>query len=291
MSVFTKVLRAGEGKKVRRLAELVPLIGALEPEMQGLGDDALAHKTVEFKERLERGESLDDLLVEAYRRGARGGLARAGPASLRRPAHGRDGPALRLDRRDEDRRGQDPRVHAARLPQRARRAGRAHGDGERVPRHPRLRVDGTGPPLARAHGGSHRLRHRRSRPQAGRLRGGRHLRHQQRIRLRLPARQHDAEPRAHDPAGPRLCHRRRGRLHPHRRGPHPAHHLGPGRRGGPALLPVRLHRAHAHAATSTTRSTRRRRRSSPSSPGSRRWRRRSASTTSTTPCPSTTSTN
>src|SRR5208282_2500968 len=66
MSVFTKVLRAGEGKKVRRLAELVPLVGALEPEMQGLGDDALGHKTVEFRERLERGESLDDLLVEAY---------------------------------------------------------------------------------------------------------------------------------------------------------------------------------------------------------------------------------
>src|ERR1017187_278679 len=66
MSVFTKVLRAGEGKKVRRLADLVPLIGALEPEMQGLGDDALAHKTVEFKERLERGESLDDLAIEAY---------------------------------------------------------------------------------------------------------------------------------------------------------------------------------------------------------------------------------
>jgi len=66
MSVFTKVLRAGEGKKVRRLAELVPLINALEPEMQGLTHDALAHKTVEFKERLDAGETLDDLLVEAY---------------------------------------------------------------------------------------------------------------------------------------------------------------------------------------------------------------------------------
>jgi preprotein translocase subunit SecA len=66
MSVFTKVLRAGEGKKVRRLAELVPLIGALEPDMQALSDDALAHKTVEFKERLDQGETLDDLLVEAY---------------------------------------------------------------------------------------------------------------------------------------------------------------------------------------------------------------------------------
>src|SRR5271157_6452947 len=66
MSVFTKVLRAGEGKKVRRLAELVPLVGALEPEMQGLSDEALAHRTVEFKERLDQGESLDDLLVETY---------------------------------------------------------------------------------------------------------------------------------------------------------------------------------------------------------------------------------
>ncbi len=66
MSVFTKVLRAGEGKKVRRLAELVPMIGALEPEMQALSDDTLAHKTVEFRERLDQGESLDDLLIESY---------------------------------------------------------------------------------------------------------------------------------------------------------------------------------------------------------------------------------
>src|SRR6516164_275872 len=66
MSVFTKVLKAGEGKKVRRLAELVPLIGALEPEMQGLSDEALAHKTVDFRERLDNGETLDDLLIEAY---------------------------------------------------------------------------------------------------------------------------------------------------------------------------------------------------------------------------------
>src|SRR5271169_3883899 len=66
MSVFTKVLRAGEGKKVRRLQELVPLIGALEPDMQALSDDALAHKTIEFRERLDQGETLDDQLIEAY---------------------------------------------------------------------------------------------------------------------------------------------------------------------------------------------------------------------------------
>src|SRR5665213_2956496 len=66
MSVFTKVLKAGEGKKVRRLAELVEPISALEPEMQALSDAELAHKTVEFRERLDQGETLVDLLIEAF---------------------------------------------------------------------------------------------------------------------------------------------------------------------------------------------------------------------------------
>jgi preprotein translocase subunit SecA len=66
MSVFTKVLKAGEGKKVRRLAELVTPISELEPEMQALSEAELAHKTVEFRERLDQGETLDDLLIEAY---------------------------------------------------------------------------------------------------------------------------------------------------------------------------------------------------------------------------------
>ena len=66
MSVLTKVLRAGEGKKVRRLAELVPLVNALEPEMEARSDEELAALTRRFRERLDSGESLDDLLVEAF---------------------------------------------------------------------------------------------------------------------------------------------------------------------------------------------------------------------------------
>ncbi|MGH9088780.1 MAG: preprotein translocase subunit SecA, partial [Acidimicrobiales bacterium] len=66
MSVLTRVLRAGEGKKVRRLAEIVPMINELEPEMEALSDEELQHKTVEFRERLGEGESLDDLLIEAF---------------------------------------------------------------------------------------------------------------------------------------------------------------------------------------------------------------------------------
>ena len=103
MSVLTKVLRAGEGKKVRRLAELVPLVNALEPEMEARSDDELQAMTGAFRQRLDNGESLEDVLVEAFALVTRGGVAGARPAPLRRPADGGDGPPLRVDRRDEDR--------------------------------------------------------------------------------------------------------------------------------------------------------------------------------------------
>jgi len=66
MSMFSKVLRAGEGKKVRRLAELVPLVNALEPEMEARSDAELQAMTVDFRERLANGETLEDILVEAF---------------------------------------------------------------------------------------------------------------------------------------------------------------------------------------------------------------------------------
>ncbi len=66
INVLDRVLRAGEGKKVKRLAELVGYVNELEPEMEALSDEELSGKTVEFRERLSNGESLDDLLIEAY---------------------------------------------------------------------------------------------------------------------------------------------------------------------------------------------------------------------------------
>jgi len=72
MSFLTKVLRAGEGKKLKALQTLVPDINALEPEIEALSDDDLRHKTVEFRERLakvapeEVDDALNDLLLEAY---------------------------------------------------------------------------------------------------------------------------------------------------------------------------------------------------------------------------------
>ena len=66
MGILGKVLRTGEGKKVKALAGLVPEIGALEPEIEALSDDALAAKTVEFRQRLDNGADVDDLLIEAF---------------------------------------------------------------------------------------------------------------------------------------------------------------------------------------------------------------------------------
>jgi preprotein translocase subunit SecA len=66
MGILDRFLRAGEGKKLRALEALVPDISALEPDMERLSDDALCAKTGEFRQRIERGESLDDLLIEAF---------------------------------------------------------------------------------------------------------------------------------------------------------------------------------------------------------------------------------
>ncbi len=66
MAIFDKIIRAGEGKKLRRLAELVPPIEALAAEIEALDDAALRAKTDEFRGRLDAGETLEDLLVEAF---------------------------------------------------------------------------------------------------------------------------------------------------------------------------------------------------------------------------------
>jgi len=63
---FEKVLRFGEGRRMKRLQEQAAYIATLEPEFRDLSDDQLRAKTTEFRERLENGEELDNLLFEAY---------------------------------------------------------------------------------------------------------------------------------------------------------------------------------------------------------------------------------
>src|SRR6056297_691813 len=66
MGILDRILRAGEGKKLKALEGMVPDINALEPEIERLTDDALKAKTPEFRQRLDNGEELDDLLIEAF---------------------------------------------------------------------------------------------------------------------------------------------------------------------------------------------------------------------------------
>jgi preprotein translocase subunit SecA len=76
MGLFSKVLHAGEGRKLKALQALVPEVGAFEPEMQARSDDELRGMTAEFRRRLDavapmtdrqaRIDALDDLLPEAF---------------------------------------------------------------------------------------------------------------------------------------------------------------------------------------------------------------------------------
>jgi preprotein translocase subunit SecA len=61
-----KVLRLGEGRRLKRLQAQAEYVASLEPDLEELSDEELAAKTTEFKQRYENGETLEELLFEAY---------------------------------------------------------------------------------------------------------------------------------------------------------------------------------------------------------------------------------
>ena len=66
MSFFEKLFGSFSDKELKRIQPLADKVLALEPEMQKLTDEQLQAKTGEFKDRLAKGETLDDLLPEAF---------------------------------------------------------------------------------------------------------------------------------------------------------------------------------------------------------------------------------
>ncbi|HEY3544004.1 MAG TPA: hypothetical protein VGK79_15815, partial [Gaiellaceae bacterium] len=66
LGAFEKVLRVGEGRRMKRLQQQAEYIGTLEDDFEALSDEELAAKTVEFRQRLENGETLDEILFEAF---------------------------------------------------------------------------------------------------------------------------------------------------------------------------------------------------------------------------------
>lgn len=66
MGLIQKIFGTHSENELKRIYPIVDAIEALEPEMQKLSDQELKEKTKEFKRRLEEGETLDDLLPEAF---------------------------------------------------------------------------------------------------------------------------------------------------------------------------------------------------------------------------------
>src|SRR5215218_8005627 len=63
---FERVLRVGEGRRLKRLKGQAEYMTSLEPDFERLSDAELAGKTAEFKQRLENGEDVNDVVFEAF---------------------------------------------------------------------------------------------------------------------------------------------------------------------------------------------------------------------------------
>ena len=66
MGVFESIFGSVNKKELKKIEPIIKKIESYDKSMQQLSDDELKHKTVEFKERLKNGETLDDIMPEAY---------------------------------------------------------------------------------------------------------------------------------------------------------------------------------------------------------------------------------
>jgi preprotein translocase subunit SecA len=66
MGIFQKIFGTYSEREVKKLEKIADKIEALDESMQRLSDEELRAKTDEFKERLAKGETLDDILPEAF---------------------------------------------------------------------------------------------------------------------------------------------------------------------------------------------------------------------------------
>ena len=103
MNLFQKVFGTRSEHEVKRIMPLVEKTESLRPEMQKLTDEQLRDKTREFKKRLSEGETLDDLLPEAFAVVREGCEASSWYGALPCTAHWWYYPSSGTYRRDEDR--------------------------------------------------------------------------------------------------------------------------------------------------------------------------------------------
>ncbi len=224
-----KFFGSANDRRVKGYQSRVNDINALEPELAALSDEALKARTAEFRQQLAEGKTLDDFLVPAFATVREAAKRTLGQRHFDVQLIG--GMVLHEGDIAEMKTGEGKTLVATLPVYLNALAGKgvhvvtvndylASRDSEWMGQI----YNFLGPDRRR-----HRPRPRRCRAQ-GSLFARHHLRHQQRIRLRLSARQHEVPAGGHGPARPFLRHRRRSRLDPDRRGAHAADHLRPARR-------------------------------------------------------------
>ena len=187
--VLGRLLRVGEAKTLKRLRVIADHINAIEDDYVAMSDDELRGQTAAFKERLAKGETTDDLLVEAFAVVREAAKRTLGQRHFDVQLMG--GAALHLGNIAEMKTGEGKTLVST-LPA---YLNALEGKGVHIVTvndylaKRDSRVDGPGAPVPRAGGRRHPGPADPGRA-ARRLRRGHHLRHQQRVRLRLPARQH-----------------------------------------------------------------------------------------------------
>ncbi len=212
--LLKKIFGSRNDRLVRQYLQTVRKINALEPEISALSDDALRGKTAEFRQRVANGEALDALLPEAFAVVREAGKRVHGMRHFDVQLVG--GMVLHNGKIAEMRTGEGKTLVATLPAYLNALSGKgvhvitvndylASRDAEWMGRIYGFLGLTTGCNLSRmAHA------------EAGGLRGRHHLRHQQRVRLRLPARQHGLRGQRARAARPELRDRRRGGLHPDR---------------------------------------------------------------------------
>ena len=256
---FRKLFGSSNERRIKTYRPRVDEINALEKQLEALSDDALRARTAEFREQLAAGKTLDDILVPAFATCREAAKRTLGQRHFDVQLIG--GMILHEGKISEMKTGEGKTLVATLPVYLNALAGKgvhvvtvndylAKRDAEWMGQIYNFLGLTVGTIV---HGLEDDQR-------KARLCLRRDLRHQQRVRLRLSARQHEVPARGHGAARPCLRHRRRGGLDPDRRGAHAADHLRPARRP----LGLLQHHRRVHSAASTRPITRSTRSSAPS---------------------------
>ena len=142
MGFMSKLLSFGSDKDLKRYYKIVDQINGLEPQFEKMTEEELRAQTDKFRERYANGESLDDMLPEAFATVREASKRTMGMRHFDVQLIGamalHEGHIAEMKTGE----GNDPRLHVGRLSQRYCRQGRARRYRQRLPGKARLRVDG-----------------------------------------------------------------------------------------------------------------------------------------------------